>query len=64
MTDATNAVLNPGSDEAVARGCQCPVLDNAHGRGYLGGVKGKEGNLLFVISGNCELHREWEPADD
>lgn len=26
---------NPGSPEAVAIGCTCPVLDNAHGRGHL-----------------------------
>lgn len=53
---------NPGSDEARKLGCQCPVLDNAHGRGWLGGVKNKDtGETLFVISGNCELHREWEP---
>lgn len=29
---------NPGSDEAIAAGCRCPVLDNAHGRGWMGGV--------------------------
>lgn len=23
----------PGSDEARRRGCLCPVLDNAHGKG-------------------------------
>lgn len=23
---------NPGSDEAVAMGCRCAVLDNGHGR--------------------------------
>jgi hypothetical protein len=22
---------NPGSDEALAQGCRCPVLDNNHG---------------------------------
>jgi len=26
----------PGSDEALAAGCKCPVLDNARGRGYMG----------------------------
>jgi len=24
----------PGSPEAIALGCCCPVLDNGHGRGY------------------------------
>lgn len=27
---------NPGSDEAIASGCTCPVIDNGHGRGYMG----------------------------
>lgn len=43
-------VPNPGSDEARAKGCTCPVLDNAHGRGYYctPGV--------FVYTENCPLH--------
>lgn len=24
--------MKPGSDEAIAKGCLCPVLDNNHGR--------------------------------
>jgi len=43
---------NPGSDEAIDNGCTCPVLDNGHGRGYMG-VEGK-----FVISFDCPLHGE------
>ena len=27
---------NPGSDDAIEQGCRCPVMDNAHGHGYLG----------------------------
>jgi len=49
-------VPNPGSDAAIALGCTCPVLDNAHGKGYLGGVKNEKGHLVFVISGGCPLH--------
>ena len=41
---------NPGSKEAIAAGCTCPVLDNAHGKGYMG-VKG-----VFAFSSNCKLH--------
>ena len=26
----------PGSAEAIEQGCTCPVLDNEHGRGYMG----------------------------
>ena len=40
---------NPGSKEAKYFFCCCPVLDNSHGKGYLG-----TGN--FVISERCKLH--------
>lgn len=40
----------PGSPEAVEAGCLCPVLDNAHGKGYLG-MKG-----CFVITAMCKIH--------
>mgnify|MGYP007071648350 CR=1 FL=1 len=36
----------PGS--AIKAGCICPVMDNAHGRGYLGSG--------FVIRDDCKLH--------
>lgn len=52
--DAPNALLGalllPGSDEALELGCTCPVLDNAHGRGYMG-VSG-----TYVYSADCPLH--------
>ena len=41
---------NPGSDEAVARGCTCPVLDNEHGLGADGTGK------TFWITTGCPLH--------
>lgn len=53
---------NPGSDEALERGCRCPVLDNAHGRGYMGGMKDDDGNTVFVIVGGCPLH--WPDPDE
>lgn len=40
----------PGSDEALAEGCTCPILDNAHGRGIMG--LGKD----FVVAQGCPLH--------
>jgi len=47
----------PGSDEALDLGCTCPVLDNGHGAGYLGGVKNPDtGETLYVISGDCPIH--------
>lgn len=39
---------NPGSEEAHAKGCKCPILDNNHGRG--------RGDGSFWISGDCPLH--------
>ena len=37
---------NPGSEEACAKGCKCPVLDNGHGRGP----------GPFWINEDCPLH--------
>jgi len=50
MINAREMPPNPGSDEALARGCKCPVLDNHHGRG----AYHREG--LFFIAGGCPLH--------
>lgn len=50
--------LPPGSEEAIAAGCSCPVMDNAHGKGYMGGVKGDDGNTVFIVSSECPLHGE------
>lgn len=47
---------NPGSNEAIDQGCLCPVLDNGHGKGYLDGVKDKNGKTVFVINCVCPLH--------
>lgn len=55
------ATPNPGSQEAVKLGCQCPVLDNAHGRGVY--TDPKTGDRQFWISAACNLHSEWEMAD-
>lgn len=50
MCSERKAVPSPGSDEAISLGCVCPVLDNAHGRGYLG----MEG--VFVYTCGCPVH--------
>jgi len=44
---------NPGSDEAIAQGCTCPVLDNAHGRGAWGS-SGED--AVFWMNADCPLH--------
>jgi hypothetical protein len=48
--------FNPGSDDAVRHGCTCPVLDNNHGRGIVGGYGGTKFRPAFWINGNCEYH--------
>lgn len=48
---------NPGSREAGEQGCICAVIDNGHGRGYLGGMRDPEtGETLFVVTVGCPLH--------
>lgn len=53
---STSAIPNPGSAEAVQLGCTCPVIDNGHGRGYLGGMKRADGSTVFVYSDGCPVH--------
>lgn len=47
---------NPGSEEAVKKGCTCPVIDNARGKGFP--WPDAEGNLAtsFWITSGCPLH--------
>jgi len=40
----------PGSKEAVASGCKCPVIDNHYGRGI------RDDGKQYIISGLCPLH--------
>lgn len=51
MTPTKERPPNPGSAEALALGCRCPVLDNGHGKGSGWGLG------AFWISDACELHR-------
>ena len=54
-------IPNPGSKEAQALGCLCPVLDNHYGVGIL-----LKDGLTFWINLNCPVHaigemaRRWE----
>lgn len=59
MTDTTSAVPNPGSDEAVARGCTCRPLLNA--RGFDDAMANPTVSLAgqiytFWMSGDCPVH--------
>lgn len=49
-------MLAPGSPEARQHGCCCPRMDNANGRGYLGGIKDQHGNTVYVMTENCPVH--------
>ena len=57
MSEPTDAVPTPGSPEAIARGCTCPVLDNGHGRGYMG----QPG--IFVCTDGCPVHGSLDDDD-
>lgn len=43
-------VPNPGSDEAVAAGCTCPVMDNGRGDPEIGRIRG------FYCMVDCPVH--------
>lgn len=47
----------PGTDEALAEGCTCPVIDNGYGRGY----RGQPG--VFVFNGGCPVHTRPTPTE-
>ena len=42
----------PGSDEARAAGCQCPVLDNGYGRGLV-----LDGKRVWWQVADCPVHQ-------
>jgi hypothetical protein len=50
VTNTQEPVPNPGSEEAQAQGCTCPVWDNHYGRGYMG-----QPNVFVRVEG-CPLH--------
>ena len=53
MSDDTKP--NPGSPEAIALGCRCPVLDNAYGEGA---YQDENGKPVFWINADCPIHGE------
>lgn len=54
--NAADELPNPGSTEAIDAGCQCPVIDNCHGRGWKGGMKDSSGQTMFVYNLECPVH--------
>ena len=57
----TTAVPSPGSNEALALGCRCPVIDNHHGRGFY--LFDKPDVTYFYYTEGCPLHT-MTTADD
>jgi hypothetical protein len=49
---------NPGSKQAVALGCTCPISDNNHGEGFPGFLSDVFGGACFVMNGDCPVHSE------
>lgn len=54
-------VPNPGSKDAQAQGCVCPVLDNNHGAYPLAVIDGKE---WWTFRVDCPLHGRGDWKDD
>jgi len=52
--EAAFAAMPPGSDDAVAAGCRCPVYDNARGKGGMPDPHG--GPPLYWINEECPMH--------
>lgn len=46
-------VPNPGSKQAIAQGCKCPVIDNHYGQGV---PRGDGVNFDFWMVEDCPLH--------
>lgn len=56
-------VPNPGSAEAILIGCECAVIDNHHGKGFMTNAHGEP---LFWINDGCVIHGRAarSPQDD
>lgn len=52
----------PGSAEAIALLCTCPVMDNQYGRGYRYIASAK--TRLYVIMADCPLHGHPDAVDE
>lgn len=49
----------PGSEQAVARGCICPVADN---RGGKGAYVADNGQVVYWFGKECRMHGMDEPV--
>jgi hypothetical protein len=56
MSHVRITVPNPGSPEAVAMGCTCPIEINCHGFGMYNGALLNDGRALFTWHEECPVH--------
>ncbi len=54
-----NNVSPPGSPDALAAGCTCPVMDNSHGAGM---YRDEYGNPVYVVVEGCPVH--WQEDEE
>ena len=57
MKKTLKSVPNPGSKEAIKKGCKCPILDNRNGLGMYIDLKGCR---VFVFNKECKFHSKKE----
>lgn len=53
-----DSLPNPGSDDALKLGCQCPVLDNGHGKDDFAPYYAEDGSPGFWMTPECPIHGE------
>ncbi len=53
---------NPGSDESVLLGCNCPRMDNNWGKGFL--YSAGDTKPAFWITATCPLHGEGRSEEE
>lgn len=44
----------PGSPDALAQGCRCPIIDNHYGAGF--GEHPESGLPMYVFNADCPMH--------
>lgn len=50
LEETEEVTPNPGSDEALDMGCECPRIENHYGKGYMGNPNS------FCVNQDCPIH--------
>lgn len=58
MNRLSKKIPNPGSKDAIKAGCECPIIDNSYGRGYMGQKN------VFIYSIDCIVHNQPEEEEN